>query len=325
MPFIYRYLVLMLCGTLLVACELNSDVPTNSATTAEVDRKAPSLFAQPVPLKSGYALLSCDPDYNNRIDHPISLVDMDVIRPLVHACVDNDNLHIYYNGVINNELQSLMKALTVAATEEGIQYHTLEIDSPGGEIDAALSIGDELWNGDWGIWVKPGARCYSACVLLLAGATSRSMSDGSVGIHRMLNPKSQARTPDELQAELDLHLHSVKKYLTKYGANPALADLMMTVPSKELRILTQEEIRQFGLDGTNPVKADLARLDVARRCGDDFLRRWDNLKQLNEKECSITREGSTQKYIACLNRNYDRLGFPDPKCPYDGPARIPSP
>lgn len=330
MPRFLWCLVLMVSGAvLLAACEQRSSNFPTLAKTDGVERQVPALLSQPVPLTSGSASLSCDYDYQARTDRQVPSIDIEEIRILVRNCINagSSMVHLYYKGAIGNELKSLMVALNLVLSDEGIRVRILEIDSPGGDVDASISAGEELSNGNWAVWVKHDARCFSACVLILAAGTNRSIS-GSVGIHRMLNPKSQARTPAELQAELDSHLRSVKNYLTRYGANPALADLMMTVPSRELRVLNQQELSQFGLDGQNPVKADLVRLDVTRRCGHEFVRRWDELRQAN-KTCPIPRAGTpaaegARNSDACMNRNYDRLGFPDPKCPDDGPRRLPS-
>src|SRR5690606_41297795 len=65
----------------------------------------------------------------------------------------------------------------------------------------------------------------------------------------------------------------VRDCLARNGAAVAVADLMMAVPNRNLRLLTQEELREYGLDGINPVQDDLDRLKLMRRCGEDFVAR----------------------------------------------------
>src|SRR3546814_4861397 len=50
-------------------------------------------------------------------------------------------------------------------------------------------------------------------------------------------------------------------------------DLMMTVPNRSLRLLDESELREYGLSGTNAVQDDLDRIILARKCGDEFVKR----------------------------------------------------
>lgn len=313
---------------LLGACHQSAADPPASTKANISDHRESDVIAQSQPLVSGAASLSCDYDYQGRTDRILNSINSDEIRKLVRDCVNagRNMVHLYYKGAIGSDLKPLLLALHQVLSDEGIRTRIFEIDSSGGDVDATMATGEELSNGNWAVWVNREARCYSACVLLLAAGTHRSIS-GQVGIHRMLNPKSRARTPAELQVELESRLNAVKNYLTRYGANPALADLMMTIPSREIRVLSQAELDHFGLNGKNSVKADLARLDVARRCGDDFVQRWDEYGQAI-KSCSMSgKQGLEDKrnFVACMNRIHDRLGFPDSKCPNDGPLRLPAP
>ena len=58
------------------------------------------------------------------------------------------------------------------------------LDSPGGDIYAAMIIGRHI-RGDpnHAVYVNKDARCFSACIFVLAGGTQRFM-DGRIGIHR---------------------------------------------------------------------------------------------------------------------------------------------
>lgn len=48
----------------------------------------------------------------------------------------------------------------------------------------------------------------------------------------------------------------MKEYLERNGAAVTVADLMMTVPNRKLRLLSEAELQEYGLEGTN-VQDDL--------------------------------------------------------------------
>ena len=59
----------------------------------------------------------------------------------------------------------------------------VELDSPGGDVEAAMEIGrifrkERVW-----VLLPTSAVCFSACVLVLAGSVNRLIF-GKVGIHR---------------------------------------------------------------------------------------------------------------------------------------------
>jgi hypothetical protein len=93
---------------------------------------------------------------------------------------------------------------------------------------------------------------------------------------------------------------------------------MMTVPNRSLRLLTAEELRQFGLDGTNAVQDDLERIKQMRKCGDAFVRRKDAFLVAFDQECK--REGSELEAVnSCGQALKQRFGFPDETCPDESP------
>src|SRR3546814_4352898 len=107
---------------------------------------------------------------------------------------------------------------------------------------------------------------------LLAAGDDREVA-GKVGIHRMVRVGSQATTRAELSQELREVYGEIKEYLERNGASVAVADLMMTVPNRSLRLLDDGELREYGLSGTNAVQDDLDRIILARKCGDEFVKR----------------------------------------------------
>ena len=63
----------------------------------------------------------------------------------------------------------------------------VELNSPGGSVDAAMAIGRIVRKEEAGAFVNRGAVCLSSCVLILAGGSFRSF-EGKIGIHRPYLP-----------------------------------------------------------------------------------------------------------------------------------------
>jgi hypothetical protein len=141
---------------------------------------------------------------------------------------------------------------------------------------------------------------------------------GTVGIHRIIRMSSTASTRAELNSELNAVYQRVRAYLERNGVAVAVADLMMAVPNRRLRLLTGDELRLYGLDGVNPVQDDLDRLRLMRKCGEDFVKRRDAFLRTFERRCQADGDG-----IVALNECglelRTRFGFPDSVCPAESP------
>jgi hypothetical protein len=81
------------------------------------------------------------------------------------------------------------------------RFTTLELDSPGEDVDAALAIAENMdARGNIRTIVKPGVECACAAVLFASGATRVVYWGGKLGIHSCSNT-SGARLP-ECNAEM---------------------------------------------------------------------------------------------------------------------------
>ena len=79
-----------------------------------------------------------------------------------------------------------------------------------------------------------------------------------------------------------------------------------------------DELREYGLDGTNAAQDDLDRIRMTRECGDDFVRRKDEFTRAFDRRCSKPDE-APESVEACGLALRQDFGFPDEKCPLDSP------
>jgi len=270
-------------------------------------------------LENGKAWISCDTDYAGEAGDgaPLEALDRASIDAALQPCAERGLLRVRYVGKINPGFSELVARLAVVADAQRISRRILDLDSSGGQVEAAIVAGDRIGESNWTIWVREGSVCHSACVFVLAAGDNRLVS-GKVGIHRMMRISSKATSRAELNRELHEVYDNVKDYLQRNGVAVGVADLMMTVPNRSLRLLTAEELRQFGLDGTNAVQDDLERIKQMRKCGDAFVRRKDAFLVAFDQECK--REGSELEAVnSCGQALKQRFGFPDETCPDESP------
>lgn len=301
-------------GDHMVSINTADAPPPAGPPVGPADRPWPSAT-----LESGKAWISCSTDYAAEPGDGEELAGLEraQIEQALQPCAERGLARVRYSGKVNPGFTELVWRLAVVADAQGIHKRILDLDSSGGQVESAIVAGDNIGESNWTIWVREGSVCHSACVFVLAAGDNRLVS-GKVGIHRMMRISSKATSRAELNRELYEVYGNVKDYLQRNGVAVGVADLMMTVPNRSLRLLSADELRQFGLDGTNAVQDDLERIKQMRACGDDFVRRKDAFLVAFDQQCK--REGSELETMnACGQALKQDYGFPDAVCPADSP------
>jgi len=315
-----------------------ADTRTNAQVTTRSEDTADTPPVATPTLQAGIGSLSCEMDWpppygDGRTHLPITSLDLESLRTAVRRCLPSRVLHVNYSGVIDNSFALLMQRLSSLTKSEQLstltEYewkHTarmLSIDSPGGDVEAAISAGEAIADTYWIVDVRAKAECYSACVFVLAAGGARWIQ-GAVGIHRMLPRHSQAETRSDLAKELQGVSVRAKTYLATQGVNPSLVDRMMTISADNLVVLGERELDALGLGFDNAAQKDLERAKLVKKCGEDFVRRKDAFNVAHRTDCAkdfITNDATAEvtRSIECGLRLSERFDFPDAACPTDGP------
>src|SRR5690606_37718321 len=284
----------------------------------EPEPDEPGIDWSPIDLAPDTASLSCELDYAGHGDgEPLAAFDRDTLVATLEPCVARGVLRLRYVGKINSGFTQVVRRVTAVAEDLGIGKRVLDIDSSGGMVEDAIRAGDGIAESQWTIWVREGAVCHSACVFVLAAGDMRMIS-GRVGIHRIIRMSSTATTRAELNRELRVVYDRVRDYLERNGAATAMADMMMAVPNRNLRLLTANELGLYGLDGINPAQDDLDRLRLMRKCGEDFVVRRDAFARAFDSRCKSP--GTDMEGLnACGLELRKRYEFPDATCPAESP------
>lgn len=327
MPF--RWIPTTLCLLLAAACNRQPAPDQTSANAGAVEAPEPMVQRKPqgeidwspVRLEAGDAWIDCSADYRNGDGRPVlSLAYID-LRNAMQDCRATGLMRLRYKGKVTASFAALAERAGKLAGDLGIGKRILDIDSAGGSVESAIRAGDAIGENDWAIWVRGDSVCHSACVLLLAAGDMRVIV-GPVGIHRMIRIRSSATSRKELGEELRKISDDLRNYLERNGASAEVYDLMTTVPNRTLHILTDQELENFGLSGSNAVEDDLDRIRLARRCGTEFLSRRDSFRRAYERQCVQPADATHQDVAdinACGLSLRERFGFPDPKCPIESP------
>jgi len=248
---------------------------------------------------------------------PLHELSYTSVERAVMPCRGSGGLRLRYSGKIATDFTELVRRVANMAHRLDIHERILQLDSAGGHVEDAMRAGDAIGASQWTIRVAEDDNCHSACVLLLAAGDFREI-DGRVGVHRMLRVGSTATTREELTNELrEVHSH-MKDYLERNGAAVIVADLMMTVPNRKLRLLNKTELIEYGLQGTNAVQDDLERIQLTRKCGDDFVRRKDDYDRAFSRACAGP-DQDLDALDACGLTLRETFGFPDKDCPVESP------
>jgi hypothetical protein len=150
----------------------------------------------------------------------------------------------------------------------------LNITSRGGAVLSAMAIG-RLLRADNAI-VTVMDQCISSCVLVLAGAAERMVgAAGAVGIHRPYLGSTPDRplTDDQVKLVYRTVLQEIRSYLRDMNIPERLADDMLTIEPENVRVLSQPELKSYGLTGVDPAEQQ-------RRAVEREVRDWREAKLL---------------------------------------------
>jgi hypothetical protein len=150
-------------------------------------------------------------------------------------------------GVIDpSRLQLLEKSLQRRDTRQQALGRPValkvDIDSPGGQVFAAMEIGRLLRREAATIRVGRGASCISACVFVLMGATEReAAANARIGLHRPSLGDPRRNTLVPVMSEPLVH------YAEEMGVSPRIVDEMLAIPASQVRFVTTAELERYGL------------------------------------------------------------------------------
>ena len=148
---------------------------------------------------------------------------------------------------------------------------SVRLSSPGGSVLSAMELGDLIRDGGYSTAVFGPDECESACVLVLVAGVTRVASYGRIGIHRPHFPEElfAALSRQEARQKYESMSASVKSYLSRMGMPDTLYRAMLAVASDDIRFLSPQQIKDYGLEGEDPAWAEWRRARLIDEWGAD--------------------------------------------------------
>ena len=165
------------------------------------------------------------------------------------------------------DLRAVNQITTSQLTKKGgYRAYRFCLNSRGGDLEAAIGIGREFRRMNAVAIILQPAQCFSSCVFILAGAVDRGVY-GAVGIHRPYAVSTDAEDYATAQAKYKRMATLAKNFLIDMNIPDELFDAMNTIPPQSLKILSTNELQQYGLNQEDPVSAEMSTAFEARKFG----------------------------------------------------------
>ncbi|MFZ3584395.1 hypothetical protein ACOI1H_19860 [Loktanella sp. DJP18] len=122
------------------------------------------------------------------------------------------------------------------------------LNSPGGSVQDALTMGRSL--RDLGVATRMTATdiCLSACPYLLAAGSTRVVADDAlVGVHQHYFGENTALPAFMAVADIQRGQGEVMEYLDDMGIDPLIMRQALATPPDEIYLLTPDEMQTFRL------------------------------------------------------------------------------
>lgn len=161
---------------------------------------------------------------------------------------------------------------------------TLRIDSEGGYFIPALEIGEMLFTGRAEVYVS--GRCYSACVLVVAGAVRRTyLSEDAVGVHRLSLENLPPGIPGDVKSinsYFERSYSHIESYFRKLNVSSLIMQRMKSTPSSSMSILSRKDLFDMGLSYNNVSHVELSGHMIKEKCGENKLNEY--MRYINVSE-----------------------------------------
>jgi hypothetical protein len=167
----------------------------------------------------------------------------------IHAADPNRPDFIAIRGVINRG--DIEKFLGIAW---GLNKHaTIILNSPGGSVDDAISIGEFVRSRNWDTLVQSNAVCNSACTMIWLAGTARSLGNKA----RLFHSASRGpRNPDSPQNRVRSEIGNAKmaEFMAAIGIPQELIDLQPKADPCCMNYVDYAQAQAWNLLSEQPAK-----------------------------------------------------------------------
>ena len=129
----------------------------------------------------------------------------------------------------------------------------IRLNSPGGSVRDALSIGRRLRDAGYATTMSRGDICLSACPYILAAGTERHVDDSAqVGVHQHYFGTNSALPAFLAVEDIQRGQGEVMAYLHEMGVDPLIMRHALVTPPDEIYVLLPEQLDTYKMTTNGP-------------------------------------------------------------------------
>ena len=127
---------------------------------------------------------------------------------------------------------------------------TLVLNSPGGAVDSALVVAQEVRRRGLRTYVPEGMGCYSACAYIFFAGQNR-IADGELGVHQI--------SQDVADIVLtQVTIGDILDALDEFGVQHQVISYMLRTPPDDMYVFSRLELSELGINRGDPIRVALA-------------------------------------------------------------------
>jgi hypothetical protein len=222
--------------------------PDAAATPAELKQDAPALD---LPGPAPPILAPLLPGGDKRLV-PLLQPEGAMARPMTFELVSGGRMMA--TGTIT---PGISEAFAAEVSRRGDYIKTVALNSPGGSVADALTMGRLIRERKFATEVEAGKYCASSCPLVFAGGVERRAADkATIGVHQVVAIGSAAGGPlrDEMSVAQNISARC-QRYLGDMGVNLQVWVHAMETPHEKLFVFKPDELKSLNMVTAAPASA----------------------------------------------------------------------
>lgn len=121
------------------------------------------------------------------------------------------------------------------------------LNSPGGTVEMALLIADDVHQRNIATFIPKGSGCYSACAYIFLAGNERQV-DGELGVHQISSDSGNLITAQ-------YSISDILDVLNRFNTPTEVLTVMFRTPPKEMHVFSQEEVARFNINRKPEIQA----------------------------------------------------------------------
>ena len=231
--------------------------PAPAAIPAELKQGSPTLD---LPSLMPSVLAPLLPGGDKRLV-PLLQPDGAMAKPMTFELVSGGKLMA--TGTIT---PGISEAFAAEVSRRGDYIRTVVLNSPGGSVADALTMGRLIRERKFATEVEAGKYCASSCPLVFIGGVERRAGDrATIGVHQVaaISPAANGPPRDEMSVAQNISARC-QRYLGDMGVNLQVWVHAMETPHDKLFVFKPDELKLLNMVTAAPAAAPVPAAAAAK-------------------------------------------------------------